>query len=211
MRNFSVVLLRDKLVGGPVRRASSALFTLVLLVLCVACANVVQLLLSRTNERSQELGMRIALGASRSRLTQQLITEATALTLTGAVLGLPVAYWVSVLATRVEPAALSMQAYTIFDWRVFLFLTTATLLAGMVLGVLPVSAIRRFYSTQEVIHNQPGAFNSASRHNSCRAGCVTSVVVCCPARQLQYDEQQLPETAWRQFRIPNRSYCEYSG
>jgi predicted permease len=170
MRNFSVVSLRDKLAGGPVRRASSVLFILVLLVLCVACANVAQLLLSRTNERRQELGVRIALGASRSRLTQQLITEATALTLTGAVLGLPVAYWVSVLATRVEPAALSTQAYTIFDWRVFFFLATATLLAGMVLGVLPVLAIRRIYSTQEVIHNQPGAFSSASGHT--RAGLV---------------------------------------
>src|SRR6202041_725156 len=88
-----LVRLRDQ-IASTIHQSVLILFAVVLLVLLTACANVAQLLLSRTVERSQELALRAALGASRSRLVQQLTVEATALTLAGSIIGLIVAFFV---------------------------------------------------------------------------------------------------------------------
>ena len=108
--------------AGPVRTASLILMGGVALLLLLACANVANLLLGRTVARSSELMIRTALGASRARLTQQLLTEALVLSLAATAAGLVVARWTSALATAVQPAQLSSQAYTILDWRVLVLL-----------------------------------------------------------------------------------------
>lgn len=131
-----LVSLQNQL-AGPVRKASWALSALALLLLLAACTNVAQLLLSRTTERQAELELRAALGASRGRLIQQLVTEALLITSCSACGGLLVAYWVCRVAAAAAPGSLAMQAYTVFDWRVVLFAATIAIATGLFFGLMP--------------------------------------------------------------------------
>lgn len=154
--------IRDDL-SGDHERASLVLMGAVAFVLVIACANVAYLLFSRTAERRPEWMIRAALGASRARLTQQLVTEGLLLTLTSAAAGLMVAHWISRIASLARPTQISalVQAvklsptYTIWDWRVLAFAIATALAAGIVIGALPALVMRR--ALQDVVRLQPGA------------------------------------------------------
>jgi putative ABC transport system permease protein len=157
-----LVGLRDR-ITSQVRQSMLILAAVVLLVLLTACANVAQLLLSRTAERHQEMALRAALGASRSRLVQQLIVEATALTLAGATLGLIVAFFVSRIANAALPARLATQNYTLLDWRVLCFAITLALIAGAVFGVMPAWVIGRLQPSTQVVRVHLGGSEPVTR------------------------------------------------
>jgi predicted permease len=152
----TVIPIRDQ-IAGQVRTAAWVLAGIVAFVLIAACANLAQLLLSRTTERYPEIALRSALGASRARLVQQLMTEAVALTMTGAAGGLLVAYWISRLAVQVMPAPLSGQEYRILDWPVLLFAASLALLTGFLFGVIPASLIGRLQPSTHIVRGQAGA------------------------------------------------------
>jgi putative ABC transport system permease protein len=156
-----IVGLRDQL-SSQIRTSVLILFSVVLLVLLTALANVAQLLLSRTAERHQELALRSALGASRSRLIQQLTVEATALTLSGAALGMIFALLVARVAGAVMPAQLAAQEYTLLDWHVLCFAIALALITGFAFGIMPTWLIGRIQPSTQVVRMHSGTSEPAT-------------------------------------------------
>ena len=128
--------LQDEL-AGPVKKASLLLMAGVALILLIACTNVANLLMARTADRATELSIRSALGASKARLVQQLLTECLLLSFVATTAGLLVAFWTTSVAAKVQPAPLATQAYSILDGRVLGFAIAVSILSGLLFGVLP--------------------------------------------------------------------------
>ena len=105
------------------------------LLLLLACLNVASLLLARGAERHQELTTRMALGASRGRLTRQLVVEALLVALAGGLLGLMVAPLVSRALLYFMPQGSTMNP--VLDLRIFLFALISSLVAGALCGLAP--------------------------------------------------------------------------
>jgi predicted permease len=108
---------------------------LTLLILAVACANLGGLLLARGVVREHELGIRIAIGASRQRIFRQLFTESLLLTTLGSVTGLGLAYVTIRITLAAAGAPTWMSASP--DWRVMVFVVGLALLTSLLFGLAP--------------------------------------------------------------------------
>jgi predicted permease len=127
----------DDQLASAIRPATLVLMGGAVLILLLACANVAGLLLARAIDRSNELLIRAAVGASPARLSQQLFTESLLLSGIAAGAGLFVAYGTAAWISQAQPAPLRAQAYTILDGRVLAFAVGLSLLTGLLFGVLP--------------------------------------------------------------------------
>jgi predicted permease len=108
------------------------------LVLSIACANLANLLLARSATRQREMSLRLAMGASRSRVMRQVLTEAMLLAFLGGAAGLLVGYWgrnliPSLFDESWHPSGIDPQ----MNWLVFAFAFVITMITGLLFGVAP--------------------------------------------------------------------------
>jgi predicted permease len=116
------------------------LMVVVALVLLIACANVTNLLMARASGRAKEIAVRLALGARRSQLVQQLLVESMLVTICGAALGMVLAHWVDRALVALAPQRIGDGALMVDvnpDWRVFLFTFGIALVVSLLSGIGP--------------------------------------------------------------------------
>ena len=131
-----LVPLADKVVGN-VRQSLILLLGAVGLVLLIGCVNVANLLLARASARGREMAVRQALGAARSRLIRQLLTESVLLSFLGGIVGLGILFCAKGFLLRIMPENLPRLNEASINWAVLLFALAASLLAGMIFGLAP--------------------------------------------------------------------------
>jgi len=136
----SVQPLLKAFTGVQLRQTVWAMLAAVILVLLIACVNVMNMQFGRAALRSKELAIRGALGATRWRLVRQMLTESLVVAALGAIAGVLLAYWaVDLLARAVQAAPFPPPYWWQFtiDGRVLAFTLIITLLATVVSGLVP--------------------------------------------------------------------------
>jgi putative ABC transport system permease protein len=144
-RNLSgrAAIAMSDFVVGDVRSALWVLLGAVGVILLIACANVANLILARSDDRHREVAVRTALGASRGRIVRQLLTESVVIAIIGGVLGIGIAYLGMRGLLAVRPTNLPRVEQLGLDVGVLAFSLLLTVMTGLVFGLAPAMELSK--------------------------------------------------------------------
>ena len=178
--------LKDDVVGD-VGQVLWVLLGSISILLLIACANVANLLLVRTESRRQELAVRTVLGATRGHIARALMVESLTLSLAGGLMGLGLAYGGLQLLVAHGPANLPRINDLTIDFTVLVFAVATSIVSGLVFGLIPIWGLfpiarlvgpKRGWNLQPLVHGG-GRWASAgkSQHRSQDALVVMQVAL----------------------------------
>jgi predicted permease len=148
-------------VSGRLRMALLLLFAAVGAVLLIACANLSNLLLARASSRQPELAVRTALGATRTRLIRQLLTESLVLSLCGAALGLLFAVFATRAVTHLQGFDLPLLQTVDVDGAALAFTIGIAIVTGVIFGLVPALQMSSARPVDALKQQARGASGSA--------------------------------------------------
>jgi len=158
------------------RKSLYLLFAATCVILLILCANLANLMLARTTVRSQEIAVRLALGAGRLRLLRQWLTEGLVLSLIGAMAGIFIAFWIRAGLLAFVPTDVRENLQSTAPWRLYGFIALTAIVIGVGFSLAPaIQAARQVVNPSFAAESR--SFTSAGKLLSLRSALILVQIV----------------------------------